>query len=483
MQAKKEAKHNIFIGYAVILLLCIGAAVWANSAISLLLPPALLIIYQGLVDYSKLYYLLFALIPLSTEVYFGGFGTDFPTEFLIIGFCLVYILQTLLKPKTVSGAFLCHPITSLLLAQLFWIAITTLTSSVVLISVKYFIAKIWYITTFYLFLDHFLSSRKIINRLLMLCTVSLAFATLKVILHHGVLDFGFTTINPAVVPFFRNHVNYAAFLVLFLPYVGYLFHVKRSSKRWQYFLGSVILLLIVGIFLSYTRAAYIALFAIAPVYFVVRWRLMRLALVGSVLGVGLLLFYLIGQDKYLDMIPSEKTVAHQDFEGIVSSTTKLEDVSTMERYYRWVAGVRMFAEKPLVGHGPGNFYSQYKKHTLERFSTYVSDNPERSGVHCYYLMLALEQGLIGVLLFISMVFYVLLLGERLYHKLKGDDKVLVLAAILCLIIISLISLINDLIETDKIGSFFFVSIGIIVWLDLKNKKEEAIENENLAATD
>ena len=71
----------------------------------------------------------------------------------------------------------------------------------------------------------------------------------------------------------------------------------------------------------------------------------------------------------------------------------MEDISTMERVYRWVAGVEMVKDKPIFGFGPGTFYSAYKAYTLSSFQTYVSDNVDHSTVHNYFLLTFIEQGL------------------------------------------------------------------------------------------
>ena len=71
----------------------------------------------------------------------------------------------------------------------------------------------------------------------------------------------------------------------------------------------------------------------------------------------------------------------------------------MERLYRWVAGTRMTADKSILGFGPGNFYDYYKPFTLgTQFTTYVSENRDRSTVHNYLLMTAVEQGIPGLFL-------------------------------------------------------------------------------------
>jgi O-antigen ligase len=102
----------------------------------------------------------------------------------------------------------------------------------------------------------------------------------------------------------------------------------------------------------------------------------------------------------------DRTVTHYEFDNLIEATAKGEDISTMERVYRWVAGLHMISEKPVFGFGPGNFYNFYHSYTVTSFETYVSDNPEKSGIHSYYLMTVVEQGFPGLLFFLALSFFV-----------------------------------------------------------------------------
>jgi len=138
-----------------------------------------------------------------------------------------------------------------------------------------------------------------------------------------------------------------------------------------------------------------------------------------------------------------------------------------------VAASAMIQDKPLLGFGPGNFYFFYKNYTVSSFKTYVSNNPERSGMHNYYLMTAVEQGIPGTLIFVGFCFFVMLRGEKVYHQtLDPSRRRMLLAAMLCFVLIDLLMLMNDFVETDKIGSLFFMSIAILVNIDLGNRKNE-----------
>jgi len=144
----------------------------------------------------------------------------------------------------------------------------------------------------------------------------------------------------------------------------------------------------------------------------------------------------------------------------------------MERVHRWVAGGRMLADRPILGFGPANFYNTYQDYTLNQFKTYVSNNPEKSGIHNYYLMIAVEQGIFGLLIFLGLLIAALLRGEKLYHRMKDHkSKAIVMAAIISIVVSCAILLINDMLEADKVGPIFYFSLSVLVAYDVIDKKE------------
>lgn len=466
--------YILFCWFAASIVLSVSAAIFFESIVPLFFPALLVFVFQVLVDYEKIYYLLFLCIPVSSEVFFTDhLATDFPTEPLVVGLMLIYLFILLTKPFVVDPKFLRHPLTVFILLHVGWIAVTTFTSSNITFSFKFLLAKIWYVVTFYFFAEHILKSERKIRLILWLVAITLGLATLKVIIHHSFLEFGFKKINEACPPFFRNHVNYAAILSVFFPFMLYLTKWTKSALTKK--IGQAILIILsFGIITAFTRAAYVALAIAFIAYWIVRLRLVKLAILISTIVILGAISFLVTKNKFMELVPTEQTVAHKEFADIVSSTSELKDVSTMERYYRWIAASQMVVEKPIIGFGPGNFYHFYKHYTLDKFSTYVSDNPEKSGVHNYFLMTILEQGFLGLLIFLLIIYFSIIFGENVYHNSKTRErKDLVMAATLSLLIIDSFLLMNDMIETDKVGSFFFLNIAIIVIIDLLNKKEAA----------
>ena len=134
----------------------------------------------------------------------------------------------------------------------------------------------------------------------------------------------------------------------------------------------------------------------------------------------------------------------------------------MERVYRWVAATEMIQERPVVGYGPGNFYSEYKTHTVTAFQTYVSDNPDKSGVHNYFLMLASEQGIPGLILFVFLLIVCFIEAEKQFHLAKSRERRLfILCVVWILSSVVIMNLINDMFEVIKIGPFFFLALFIL----------------------
>ncbi len=434
------------------------------------LPAFFLLIYLTIVDFRKVFFLLIASIPLSTEIMLpNGFGTDLPSEPLIVGLMLVFLVYMAQPGKRMDIRFLLHPITLLLVVHVGWIYLTTFTSSLWVVSLKFALAKTWYVVVFYFMAGWLLTTEKDIRQLFWTFFYPLLFTVLVVFTRHGLDGFTFQSIHKVLHPFYRNHVNYAVSLALFAPlmWLGLSWMAPHSRKR-KIMIGIAAFMLL-AVYLSFTRAAYVALLVAAGGYFVVRWRLTKLAIASALIASVITFGFFAYRNTYLLYAPNyDRTIAHQSFDNLIEATYKMEDISTMERLYRWIAGVYMSKEYPLVGFGPGNFLNFYKSYTVNSFQTYVSNNPEQSGIHSYYLMTLVDQGIIGLLLFLALSFYTLIRGEQIYHSISDPPrKRIVMMALLCLIVIHTFLIINDLIEVDKVGSFFFIYTALLVNADIR----------------
>jgi O-antigen ligase len=457
--------------FAVVLLGSLLGAIAMESVVFAALPLVLLTIWVAIVDFKVLFFLMLACIPLSTEVELpGGFATDLFSEPLMWLLTLAGTVWLSRNYHTIDGRFARHPITLVLLLHLVWMLITVVFSQNFTVSFKFMLAKGWYVIVFYFLAGRFLQEERDIKKMVWWFYLPLVFTVISVIFRHYFKGFTFESVNSVLSPFYRNHVMYACIMAVFMPFIWFaMYWYKRWSMAW-WALALGIVILLIGINFAYTRAAYGALVASIFIYFLVRWKAVKAGLVGASILMALFISFVTYRDNWLLFAPDfERTVTHTRFENLLEATTRLEDISVMERVYRWVAASQMLKERPLSGFGPGNFYGFYKDYTVNSFQTYVSDNPERSGMHNYFLMTAVEQGLIGAAIFIGLCFFAMAQGQRIYHRLKTPwRKKVLLSALLCFVLIVLLMLMNDFVETDKIGSLFFMSLALMVSMDLND---------------
>lgn len=464
----KFSKLNlgIFWGYGLLTVTCIASAFIFDFLPLVGLPALVPVIWLGLTNFHWLYFLLLASLPLSFEYSFSpSLATDLPTEPLMVGLMLVTFFYLISRPKTLSQQFLNHPVLLLLLLHVAWFFIASINSLNFTVSIKIFIAKIWYVAVFIYLTAIVVNS---INRLKVAfwCIFStLLFASSIVFFRHALTGFGFEEINSCVGPFFSNHVNYALMLMSIYPFV-WLAATWYEKGTWQkMLLNFAKLFFLIAIYFSYTRAAMGAVLLMLPFYFVVKWRLVKVALaivvVGAILGVA----YIADNNRYLKHAPEfDETIWHDEFGDHISATFEGKDVSSMERIYRWIAGARMIAERPLMGVGPGNFYPYYKKYAVSSFETWVSENQERSTIHNYFLTLWVEQGVVGLLLFIMLTAAIFIVAENTFHRQNAANANVVMTASISIMSIYVSLTLNDMLETDKIGTlyFFFVSLVVIL---------------------
>jgi len=183
------------------------------------------------------------------------------------------------------------------------------------------------------------------------------------------------------------------------------------------------------------------------------------------------LFY---HNNYLKFAPDyNTTVFHTNFSQHLAATVTLKDVSNAERFYRWVAAFNMIKANPIAGVGPNGFYENYKNYTESVFKTWVSNNKDHSSVHNYFLLIGLEQGLIGLLLFVTLFIAMLVKLQSLYHSIQHVFyKQIAMSTAVILIMIGVVNFLSDLIETDKIGSLFWLCLGMIFILNEQYAKEK-----------
>lgn len=479
-QADKKLDGTVIGIFALITSLSLAMA-WHTEFIPFaIIPIAILLIYLGFTNIKAVYWMLLFLLPCSIEFYFSNsLGTDLPTEPLMIALLLLSIFYVFKNPKEIDAGLLKNYITAFLAIHVFWIFIASLNSENPLHSFKFFAAKTWYMASFYLLTYLFLRSEQDFKKWFWLIFTPLLVLTIVTLIRYIPYHFDFDAVNKTMVPYFRNKVNYGTMLSIFLPFLflAAKWYAPGSFQKRLINFGKIVLL--TGIYFSYTRACILALVIGLGSIFIIRHRFIKPAIVLALIALTAFVFKMHEKNKFMSYAPDfEKTVQHDNFDEHLEATVKFEDVSSMERIYMWLGGVRLFLESPVMGHGPGTFYPIYKKYTISSFETYISDNEDKLTVHNYYLLTLIEQGLVGFIILIALLSSVLIYGQNLYHRAKTPFiKRATLAVTVSFVMIMVSLFLSDLVEVDKTGSIFFMDMAMLLALNRMNKVESA-ENIN-----
>ena len=441
-------------------------------------PAAILVILLAVVSLDKLVLFVVFLTPLAVNLQHleGGFGLSLPTEPIIFGIMLIFIFKQLYK-NTMDKAVMRHPITIAILVNLVWIFFTSVTSDIPVVSFKFLIARLWFVIVFYilgtqLFKDY--SNIKRFNWLYIIPFVIIIFYTLY---EHSLMGFEEAPANYVMSPFYNDHTIYGAMLAMFFPILLFFTMNKKYSASIKFAALIVLIIFIIALIFSYTRAAWVSLAVALAVYILLLLRIKFRTIVIVIIGAAAVL--LTYQTEIKMKLEKNRQDASQDFDKHIESISNIStDASNLERLNRWSAAFRMFEERPVLGWGPGTYSFEYAPFQHAHEKTIISTNMgDKGNAHSEYIGPLCESGVLGTLTFLAIIFFTFSTGFRLYYTVTNNEtKKLVLVTILGFVTYIVHGALNDFLDTDKASVPFWGFIAILVAIDLyhKNRDEEKI---------
>lgn len=455
-----------------------------------LLPIAIILIFLALTRLDILYFIIIFCTPLSIPLieYLRSSPIDFyiPTEPILFGVMLLVIFK-MVQNGNLNRKVLNHPVTYAILFNLFWIAITAITSSMPLVSFKFMLARIWFLTTFYFLAIYIFRKTENLSVFVWCYALPLIVVITYAISRH--LTYGLFDKQAAHVvanPFFRDHTSYGAILAMvFFALGGVIFrHGANLIQRLLYWFS--LAYISAGLILSYSRAAWISVilcFGILAVT-LLRIKFRYLFLIGL-----LILVYIFSQRiELLQRLEKNDQASSADLtEHIQSISNITTDDSNLERFNRWTSALRMFRERPVFGWGPGTYMFKYAPFQLSSRKTLIStDFGDLGNAHSEYIGPLCESGILGSLSFILIAIVALLTGFKVYKKVENKRlKQIVLAFILAFITYLVHGALNNFLDTDKASALFWGFIAAFVSLDLYYlpKQEEEMKLKKSSDSD
>jgi len=121
---------------------------------------------------------------------------------------------------------------------------------------------------------------------------------------------------------------------------------------------------------------------------------------------------------------------------------------------------------------------KYAPYQLSYQRTIISTNfGEVGNAHSEYLGPLSEQGILGLVLMLTLVFTTLYYAVNLYRKSTDRNvKIIVLSATIGLITYYVHGLMNNFLDTDKLSALFWAYTAIIVVFDIQRRNQTQLKD-------
>lgn len=440
----------------------------------LAIPLGLGVIWLSLKRLDILLFLIVLCTPLSLnleDLELGGIGFYFPTEPLLFGVLLIFLVK-LFSGKAINPEIYKHPISIFIYVYLGWILITSLNSEMPLVSFKFLLAKLWFIGPMYFLMVHLFQKRANMEKFIFLFLISMLVVIMYTVFQHSTFGFDKESGHVVMKPFFKDHTVYGAVVALILPVTFGRVITPNKSLLMRTFYLSALVIVVVGLIFSYTRAAWVSVIGAAAVFFIM-WMRIKLNLVLGTFAV-LLTFFLLFQDQILiNLERNEQDSSDNLTEHVESISNVSTDASNLERLNRWNSALAMWEKRPIFGWGPGTYQFVYAPFQSSADLTIIStNNADQGNAHSEYLGPLSEQGVPGMALILVLAYMISALAFRLYFTLGNRDlRILVVTVYLGLVTYFTHGIVNNYLDTDKASVPFWGFIAMLVAVDLFHRKK------------
>ena len=449
---------------------------WWDVPHVLALPLVLAVVWMAFARMDGYLSVVLFLVPLSVNLSeFGltSIGWYMPTEPMLFALLLLFVARWL-SGEAPDRDLLQHPVTWVIGLGFLWMGLTILPSSHPIVSLKAWVARGWFVVSFYVLLaTWFRDSDRSHARFLGLLLVPLSVVILYTMIRHAGYGFEKAAGHWVMKPFFKDHTSYGAVLAMMIPpSLAMAWRSQQSSLSrvlWAMGVGWLVL----GTVFSFTRAAVGSLAGAGAL-----WVLMALgARFKTLLATGLVGLMVVGLswDALVIQLERNKQDSSDDLAQHVESISNVSsDASNLERLNRWSCAWAMFQERPLWGWGPGTYQFEYAPFQTSDLRTVIStNNADLGNAHSEYLGPLAEQGVLGLAGVLALLLATCHLGFKLQRTLHDPEKKrLAMGLFLGLITYFVHGVLNNYLDTDKASAPFWGFLALLVVLDLGAKGDQ-----------
>lgn len=441
------------------------------------IPLFIVVAFFFLFAYDKVVLLIILLTPLSVYILDSelNVGISLPAEPLMFGVLVLFFLKVLFDYKYDRRA-LKHPVTVFIIINLVWMFVTTITSEIPLVSIKYFLSRLWFVVPMFFVGIMLFKDFRNIRRLFWFYAIPLMIVIAYTTFRHYINGFEEKTGTWVMKPFFNDHTAYGSIMALFLPvFIG--FTLIKEYKPWARTAAlAIAALMLMALILSFSRAAWLSVAGGLGAFIITIFRIKFRWLV-FVAVVSAALFYSF-RFEIFDYLSKNKQDSSANFVEHVQSIANISsDASNLERINRWQSAIRMFKERPVFGFGPGTYQFVYAPFQLSKEKTIISTNfGDVGNAHSEYIGPMAESGFLGMLTFIAIAIMVIYTGMKVYKRSKlREVRIISLSVTIGLITYFTHGFLNNFLDTEKHSIPFWGFIAVLVALDLYHAKAGRVE--------
>lgn len=442
------------------------------ASMLVLAPLSIWAFYLLVYRFTEFLYLMVFLVPMSVGLkdVGGGFGLSVPFEPLlwlaVLAAGLLLVQGQLGNKKMLNRALFWW-----LILQHAWVLLTTLLSQANFISLKFFVARSFFLLVFVFLFGRLFESPKHIKRFFRAYLLGFAPIVLYSIFRLASNGIARRYSPDMAEPFFDDHTIFGACLAMLLP-LAWLFFRQKSPDwmgKWPPWLGAVVLTLVLGgLYTSFSRAAWMSVIFIGFFSLLIRFKVSFKVVMVGILAVVTVVFFT--QDRILESMRENKNVSGENLAETARSVTNVKtDESNQERVNRWSCAVRMWEDRPLLGFGPGTYERFYPDYQLKAEMTRISSKQgDRGDAHSEYLTALSEQGLPGLFLWLGLLVLILRSGLRIAYRAEEEGaRLLGKAILLGLLTYFVHGAVNSFLDLDEAATLFWAMVSMLLALDIK----------------
>jgi putative inorganic carbon (hco3(-)) transporter len=472
-----KGKANITVAFILSLLFIIISILMIENGGTLLwlIPPALIVVMLALIAIDKLLIFTVFLTPLSIQLRFiipdTSIDIFLPTELMLAGILLL-VFYKLIVGKEITRKILNHPVSIISFCILGWCLITSFSGTMPLVSLKSLIARLWFFAGFYILaIELFRKPGGIRNYF----SAYIA-GMVPVVLYYLVRMWEQGIFNQKMAyknirPFFNDHTSLGAALAFCIPVIVYFLTIKKISLMARIGLSCLLFVFLVAFLLSYSRAAWMSLFAAGLVALFLLFKISWKIVIPVILAGTVIIF--ISWSVIMMHFNENKQDSSDNIKSHLQSVSNIRsDVSNLERLNRWKCALRMFREKPILGWGPATYQFNYAPFQVASEKTMISTNwGEGGNAHSEYLGSLVDSGIPGMILYILLLFVSIRKGIIIW-KTHSEKQMRYLSLVLVsgLTTYFVHGAFNNFLDTDKISALFWGMIAGIVAIDIGMEK-------------